>query len=234
LVALTLAFVALVLDQADIKSPVLVWVFGILACVTGLGALAVFIIALLGSHAERSRAQIRVLRRYLWLVGVPLGFGLLVGGMEWLISTSPYNALGIGATAYALAQLGYAVWVVRAARLRNQINELTADVDKLTKQNQELRNQRDWQIRVRCRKLADGLDRLLKGLDRHDPTNKQALWNYRSEYQSEATRLINDLKNLDLWMPESDDPEYLERPEHRKDVQNLYDYLRWVYLGFPK
>ena len=123
LLAFTLAFVALVLDQADIKSPDLVWVFGISACVTGLGAIAVFVVAFLGPKAERSRAQIRELRRYLLLLGGPILCGLLLGGMEWLISTSLYNALGIGAAAYALAQVGFMVWTVRLARAQGQIPE---------------------------------------------------------------------------------------------------------------
>ena len=137
LLALTLAFVALVLDQADIKSPTLVWVFGISACVTFLGAIAVFVVAFLGPKAERSRAQIRELRRYFWLLGGPVLCGLLLGGMEWLISTSLFNALGIGAAAYALAQLGFMVWAVRLTRAQEQIPEsgelqrLRGEVDSL-------------------------------------------------------------------------------------------------------
>jgi hypothetical protein len=42
LLAFALAFVALLLDQANFKSPVLVWVFGILAVLAALGALVAF------------------------------------------------------------------------------------------------------------------------------------------------------------------------------------------------
>ena len=42
-----------------------------------------------------------------------------------------------------------------------------------------------------------------------------------------------DLKTYDLWVPQVDDPAFLENPENRQDVQNLYNYLRWVHLGFP-
>jgi hypothetical protein len=42
LLSLAFGFVALMLDQANIKSPVLVWVFGISACITALGALVAF------------------------------------------------------------------------------------------------------------------------------------------------------------------------------------------------
>jgi hypothetical protein len=118
--------------------------------------------------------------------------------------------------------------------MRKQVEELTANVGQLTERNEKLRNERDWVIRQRCRKLADSIDRLLKDWDRHDPTNKQALWDYRNEFQSDVSRLINDLKNFDMWKPEVDNPQFLENPEDRRDVQNLYDYLRWVYLGFPK
>jgi hypothetical protein len=110
---------------------------------------------------------------------------------------------------------------------------LRHECERLREQNSELRNQRDWQIRVRCRKLANGLDKLLEGWERHDPKNKEALREYNNRFKADANRLIKDLKTYDLWVPQVDDPVYLENPENRQDVQNLYNYLRWVHLGFP-
>ena len=93
LLAFALAFVALMLDQADYKSPILVWVFGILAGIAALGAVAAF----LGSRMSKSLAWAK---GFLRLAGYPLLLGSLLGGIEWLVSASLYNALGIGAAAY--------------------------------------------------------------------------------------------------------------------------------------
>lgn len=67
----------------------------------------------------------KAIRRHLWIIGGPVVFGLLLGGMEWLISASLYNALGIGAAAYVLAQLGFAEWERRLTqRLKEERNSL--------------------------------------------------------------------------------------------------------------
>jgi hypothetical protein len=229
--------------------------------------------ALFWARVERFQA---VLARYLWLVGGPITIGLLIGSMEWLISSSFRSALWVVLPAFALAQLGFAVSLPRLAAKRKEVHELTeeneqvkqlnknlkADLhnavdvqldtkrentklkqdlheakqecERLREDNNELRNQRDWQIRVRCRKLADGIDRLLKEWDRHDHNNRDALRKYNNELKSDANRLINEMRNFGLPQAKVDDPKFLENPENRQDVQNLHDYLRWVHLGWPK
>jgi hypothetical protein len=215
-------------------------------------------------------------RQYLSLIGAPVAFGLLLGGMEWLVSASLYNALGIGAATYALTQVAFGFWMPRLTQSRKQAQELAnknEDLDRqhrmvgvdlqnavgaqrdekrenkklkqdlhearqeckwLGEKNSELRNQRDWLVRVRCRSLADDIDRLLKEWDRHDPKNREALRKYNNQLKSDVNRLINDMRNFGLPQAKVDDPAYLENPEDRREVQNLYDYLRWVYLGWPK
>ena len=177
-------------------------------------------------RSRRLDEWIKELRQYSWLIGTPVGFGVLLGGMEWLISASLYNAIGIGSTTYALTQLGFRWWALR-------VNKLTDDVGTLTRQNCELLAQRDSQIRARCRSPVEALDKLLEGWDRDDPKNREALRQYQN-IRDDVNKIINDLKTYGLWNPKVDYPEYLEKPETRKDVQGLRDYLRWVYLGFPK
>jgi hypothetical protein len=209
------------------EKSVLAWI----AYVWAFVFFAIAWIALFWARVERFQAT---LARYLWLVGGPITTGLLIGSMEWLISNSLRNALWVALPALALAQLGFAAWATRASRLRKEIKELVAEVGQLTERNSQLQNERDWLIRVRCRKLADSIDEFLQGWDRHDPKNKQALKEYRNQFGSDVSRLINDLKNFDLWKPEVDNPQFLEAPEDRRDIQNFVDYLRWVHLGFPK
>lgn len=123
LLAFALSFVALVLDQANIKSLTLVYVFGVLAVVAGLGAIVTLWVAFSGSRSESSWAQLRNLRPYLWFVGGPILFGLLLGTIEWLISRSFYNAASIGAATYALTQLGFEWWATNNKQQQDCFNE---------------------------------------------------------------------------------------------------------------
>jgi len=66
------------------------------------------------------------------------------------------------------------------------------------------------------------------------PQSREALREYNNRFKADANKLIGYLKTYDMWKPEVDSAEYWENPEHRKDVQDLYNYLRWVYQGFPK
>jgi hypothetical protein len=127
--------------------------------------------------------------------------------MEWLISTSLYNALGVGAAAYALAQLGFAAWASkvarlrvewasRAAQLRKQVEGLTDDVVRLTDQNYELRTQRNDQLKRRCQILSDDLEKFLGGWEREDLANREAMSQYRQQFSGEVVSVINDMKHF--------------------------------------
>src|SRR5829696_8681925 len=84
-------------------------------------------------------AWVKQHRQYLWLIGGPAAFGLLLGGVEWLISASLYNALGIGAAAYALAQVAFRFWMPRLTQSRRQVQELTNKNEDLDRQHRESR-----------------------------------------------------------------------------------------------
>ena len=88
------------------------------------------------------------IREILRLVGYPLLFGLLLGGMEWLISTTLFNALGIGALAYALTQLAFGFWVSRLRQSLNQVQELTAENEQVTQLNKNLQVDLDNAVEV--------------------------------------------------------------------------------------
>jgi hypothetical protein len=79
------------------------------------------------------------IRHYLWLVGGPVLFGLLLGGMEWWFSNSLRNALWIGLSAFALALLGFVVWAIRLVQSRQQVQILTAEELRIKDQNRQLR-----------------------------------------------------------------------------------------------
>jgi len=103
----------------------------------------------------RLAAWIKGLRRYVWLVGGPVVFGALLGGMEWLISNSLRNALWIGLPAFALAQIGFAVWMPKLAAGRKQVQELAAEMVRITDQNCQLREtNEDYEKRSRKREEA--------------------------------------------------------------------------------
>ena len=131
LLAFALGFIALVLDQANFKSTLLAYVFGILAGIAALGALVAFF----GPRISRSWAWTKGLLR---LAGYPLLFGLLLGGLEWLISASLYDALGIGATAYALTQLAFGYWMPRLIQSQERVLELEDENEQLNQLNKNL------------------------------------------------------------------------------------------------
>lgn len=185
------------------------------------------------SWFPRLAAWIRGFRRYLWIVGGPVAFGLLLGGMEWLISTSFYNALGIGLAVFALAQLGFVEWASRVAQLRKQVEELTTERTALEEKSLLLRDSRDAQLRVRCLELSDDLDKLLDVWEYDDPQNQEAMHHYKQQFSGKVASVINDLKHFGLWKPKVHHPEKLEFPENREDVQSLSSYLRWFGHGFP-
>jgi hypothetical protein len=84
--------------------------------------------ALFWARVERFQA---VLARYLWLVGGPITIGLLIGSMEWLISSSFRSALWVVLPAFALAQLGFAVSLPRLAAKRKEVHELTEENEQV-------------------------------------------------------------------------------------------------------
>lgn len=131
LLALVLGFIALALDQANVKSTVLVYVFSILAGITTVGTLAAFF----GPRVSRAWAWTKGLLR---LAGYPLLFGLLLGSLQWLISASLYDALGIGATAYALGQLAFGYWTPRLVQSQKRVLELENENEQLTQLNKNL------------------------------------------------------------------------------------------------
>jgi predicted nuclease with TOPRIM domain len=63
--------------------------------------------------------------------------------MEWLISASLSNALGIGAATYALAQLGFADWASRLAQNLKRVQELTDKNEQVELLNKTLEAERD-------------------------------------------------------------------------------------------
>jgi chromosome segregation ATPase len=63
--------------------------------------------------------------------------------MEWLISASLYNAFGIGAAAYALAQIGFGAWASRLAQSRKRVQKLTDENEQVKGLNENLRTERN-------------------------------------------------------------------------------------------
>jgi hypothetical protein len=131
-----------------------------LSFVAGMGLIVWAWVGRLWAWARRHR-------RYLWIVGGPLLFGLLLGGMEWLISGSLYNALGIGAAAYAPAQLSFMVWVRRLAHSQEQIEQ---DEDSV-RQSLQLSGVTHAEIE----RLKREVDRLQQEVNSHD-ADRDAYW----------------------------------------------------------
>jgi hypothetical protein len=110
--------------------------FGILAGITALGALAAF-------FGPRMRKSWAWAKGFLRLAGYPLLLGLLLGGIEWLVSDSLYNALGVGTAAYALAQIAFGFWAPRLTRSLKRVQELTDKNEQLEQLSKNLKVERD-------------------------------------------------------------------------------------------
>ena len=178
-------------------------------------------------------AEVKGFRRHSWLIGGPIAFGVLLGGMEWLISTSVYYAFGVGIAAYALAQLSFRVWAGRLIQTRKRVQELLTTKRSLEEESRKLRESRDSQLRLRCHRLYEDLDRFLEGWEWEDHQNQGAMYEYKQRFSGEVASVINDLKHFGLWKPKVEDPERLQFPESRHDIQSLSGYLCWVASGFP-
>lgn len=118
------------------QNPVLAWIGYVWTCVF----FALAWIALFWPRVEDFRSW---LERFLSVVGGPVTIGLLLGGMEWLISNSLRNALWIGLPGFALAQIGFAVYMTRLTLSRKQVQELTDKNEQLDQLNKNLHAERD-------------------------------------------------------------------------------------------
>jgi len=117
------------------QNPILAWIGYFWAAVF----FAIAWIALFWTRLERFWPWSE---RYLWIVGGPVVIGVLLGSMEWLISSSLRNALWIGLPAFALALLGFIKWASTLARNRKQVQQLTDENEQLDQLNKNLEAER--------------------------------------------------------------------------------------------
>jgi hypothetical protein len=156
------------------KNPVLVWIGYVWTCVF----FALAWIALFWPRIERFWPWSE---RYLWIVGGPIAVGVLLGGMEWLISSSLRNALWIGSPAFALALLGFIKWASTVAQKQKRVQELTDKNEQIELLNQTLEAERNQlsdlllDIKRENRKLKEERDELNSGEWRQRIENWEAV-----------------------------------------------------------
>lgn len=243
LVGLTSTFLALALDQADVKYPVLVYVFGGLAGISGVALLT----AVFGLFRGRLWAWIKRIQRYLWIVGSPIAFGALLGGIGWL-TYDPLYGVFIGLAAFGLAQAACALWFfgkyekLQEAQ-RTLLRQVTASRPKgsaargtlthhepptkekqLEEENKRLRGERDAQHRQRCLDVADDLQYLLESNAQQDP--EEIMRKYEEHLKGRVDHLRAGLKTFGWWKPQESEKEKLENPTNPDDLRNLDGYIR--------
>jgi hypothetical protein len=144
------------------ENPVLAWIGYVWTCVF----FALAWIALFWARVERFWPWPE---RYLGIVGGPVAVGVLLGGMEWLISNSLRSALWIGLPAFALALLGFIKWASTLTQNRKQAQRLTDENEQLEQLNKNLEAERNQlsellqDVKRENRKLKEQRDELKAG-----------------------------------------------------------------------
>jgi len=182
--------------------------------------------------------------RYLWIVGGAIAFGLLLGGVEWLISNSLSNALWIGLPAFVLAQLAFMVWASRLEQSQNRVQKLTdaseqveqlnknleAELETLTKE-EDFKKKENAKLKQELHKVRHECERLR---EENNQLRNQRDWQIRVRCRKLADGLD---RLLEGW--ERDDPKSKEalreyRNQFRGDVARVVTDLKQFDLWKPK
>ena len=199
----------------SVESPVLAWIGYIWAAVF----FAISWIALFWTRVERFWPWSE---RYLWIVGGPVVVGVLLGGMEWLISNSLRNALWIGLPTFVLALLGFMLCASRLSQNRKQVQQLTDENEQLDQLNKNLEAERNQlsellqDVKRENRKLKEQRDELKAG---HRRARIERWRSVIGDFDFQTENFANTDTYFDM------------EPELRPEVADMFRHPRRFHVG---